>query len=148
MAPSWNAVIDAYGMRNAIDDALAVYKEMQAARVVANPSTYDALARPAMRRGEFSFVEKLYNVRLDDFGGNLGAESLGILLNSYANCLPPSPERAIAAFRKEMAAAQKHGIAAALAAPESVLQALRRTVGLNQSCELCWEYGLDPANVL
>lgn len=145
---AWNAVIDSFGQRGALDEALAVYREMQEARVAANDATYDVLARPAMRRGEFRFVETLYGAKAVDRGGSIGSESLAILLQSYANGQPPQPDKAVTAFRCEMEAAEEQGLTAAEAASGAVLQALRNAAGLNQSCDLCWDYGIDPAGML
>jgi len=147
-ARAWNAVIDAFGRREALDDALAVFTEMREAGVAADEATYDLLALPAMRRGEFRFVERLYSAKAPTRGGSLGAESLEILLHAYANGRPPQEDRAAAAFRSEMDVAQELGLPAAAAATAAVLRALRRAAGLNRTCELCWEYGVDPAGAL
>eukprot|EP00446_Apocalathium_sp_SHHI-4_P006545 CAMPEP_0177165786 /NCGR_PEP_ID=MMETSP0367-20130122/7691_1 /TAXON_ID=447022 ORGANISM="Scrippsiella hangoei-like, Strain SHHI-4" /NCGR_SAMPLE_ID=MMETSP0367 /ASSEMBLY_ACC=CAM_ASM_000362 /LENGTH=278 /DNA_ID=CAMNT_0018611821 /DNA_START=287 /DNA_END=1123 /DNA_ORIENTATION=- len=142
---TWNAVIEALGEQGALDDALGLFSEMQTAGVAANAVTYDLLASPAMRRGEFRFVEKLYAAKANDFGGGLGAASLAILLNAYANGRPPQAELAEAAFINEMDYSKAEGIPVESAATSEVLQALRRAVGLNQTCELCWEFGVNPA---
>lgn len=147
-ARSWTAVIEAFGGRNALDGALDVFRDMQQAGVAPTGATYGALARPAMRRGEFKFVEALCRAKASDCGGLLGVEFLEILLETYANSWPPQPERAIAAFRRELAAAQEEGIPATVLASEAVLRGLRRLLGLNQTSELCWEYGVDPVGML
>jgi len=147
-AQAWTAVIDAFGQRDALDEALDVYSSMQRARVAAADGTYDALARPAMRRGEFKFVETLYGAKASDRGGGIGSESLSILLDAYANGRPPQPRKAEAAFRNELEVCEEKGLLATSVASSDVLRALRRSLGLNQTCELCWELGIDPALAL
>jgi len=145
---SWNAVIDAFGQRGALDEALGIFSEMNEAKVAANAATYDALAKPAMRRGEFRFVERLYAAKLSDDSTGIGPESMTILLMAYANCHPPEVTKAESAFRNELDLAKDQGLPLEQVATPKVLQALRVATGTNQSCELCWEFGIDPALML
>lgn len=147
-AQTWNVVIDAFARRDALDDALDVFRDMQKARVAATDATYDILAQPAMRRGEFRFVETLYHAKEMDHEGTIGAESLAILLEAYANGRPPQSERAVVAFRSEVEYAKENGMSTSIVATNAVLRALRRVAGTNQTCELCWEYGIDPVGML
>ena len=59
--------------------------------------------------------------------GQIGAESLALLLDAYANGLPRQARQAQGAFRGAMAAAEAAGSPAAPGA--QVLQALKRAVG-------------------
>lgn len=145
---SWNAVIDAFGQRGALDEALQIFAEMNEARVAANGATYDVLAKPAMRRGEFRFVERLYAAKLSDDATGIGPESLTILLLAYANGHPPQTDKAESAFRVELDLAKDQGLQLEQVATPQVLKALRAAVGINQTCELCWEFGIDPALML
>merc|ERR1719343_113881 len=91
---AYDMVIEAFARRGALDDALGVFSEMQAARVAPTDRTYDSLARPAARSGEYRFVEMLYNAKASDCGGGIGPESLAVLLDAYANSIPSKADRA------------------------------------------------------
>lgn len=145
---AYNSVIEALAHRGLLDDALAVFKEMQQARVQATDVTYDALARPASRSGQYRFVETLYRAKASDFGGSIGAESLSLLLQAYANGRPPQPEKAEAAFRGEMGFAEEQGVPVKTAASAVVLNALQRAVGSKLAGDLCSEYEIDSADML
>ncbi|CAK0811832.1 unnamed protein product, partial [Prorocentrum cordatum] len=120
----------------------------QAARVAPTCRTYDALARPAARSGEYRFVEMLYNAKASDCGGGIGPESLAVLLDAYANSIPNQADRAGAAFREEMAFAEEQDQKPSEAASGRVLKALRRAVGQEAFGRLCREYGLDEQSAM
>jgi len=144
-AGAYDAVLEAFSRRGALDDALALFQDMQDARVAPTDTTYDALARPAARGGDHRFVEMLYAAKAQDRGGNIGAASLALLLDAYANGLPRQAGRAEAAFRGAMASAnQEDGTAPEDVMCGRVLAALRRAVGCQAFVGLCKEYGLDP----
>lgn len=147
-AGAYDAVLEAFSQRGALDDALAVFQEMQSARVPPTDLTYDALARPAARGGDYRFVETLYTAKASDRGGAIGAGSLALLLDAYANGLPRQAGRAEAAFRGAMASAEERYEESATVASGRVLTALRRAVGSQNFEELCKEYGLDPEALL
>lgn len=146
-AMGYDAVIEAFGRRGALDDALSVFREMQDEGVAATDATYDALARPAARAGEYRFVERLYEAKAADHnGGGIGQTSLAVLLEAYANGIPRQAGRAEAAFRGEMACAEEREASAAAAVGQEdgrVLVALLRAVGSKAFSTLCGEYGLD-----
>jgi len=150
-ATAYDAVIEAFAHRGALDDALSVFREMQDGGVAATDATYDALARPAARAGEYRFVERLYEAKaVDHNGGGIGPTSLAVLLEAYANGVPRQAGRAEAAFRGEMACAEERDMPATAAAGEQdgrVLLALLRAVGPTVCSTLCVEYGLDTSAV-
>mmetsp|Transcript_73600 Transcript_73600/g.145867 ORF Transcript_73600/g.145867 Transcript_73600/m.145867 type:complete len:289 (+) Transcript_73600:50-916(+) len=145
---AWNAVIDAFGQRGALDEALSIFSKMNEEKVAANGVTFDVLAKPAMRRGEYRFVERLYAAKLSDHATGIGPESLTILLLAYGNGHPPQTDKAETAFRQELDLAKDQGLPLEQLATPEVLRALRVAVGTNQTCELCWEFGIDPALML
>lgn len=51
---------EAFSKRGALDDALAVFKAVADAGLPHSAKSYDLLARPASKSGEFRFVERLY----------------------------------------------------------------------------------------
>jgi len=142
-AKAYEAVLEAFSKKGDLDAALALFKEMIEAGVPATDNSYDLLAKPASRGGEFRFVEMLYAAKSKDRDGEIGAKSLGLLIDAYANALPRQPTRAEAAFRGAMAGADEQSIAPAEAAPDNVLKALKRAVGLQKFDELQTEYGLN-----
>merc|ERR1712129_249370 len=89
---------------------LALFQEMQAARVPPSDLTYDSLARPAARGGDYRFVEALFAAKAADRGGDIGALSLALLLDAYANSLPRQTGRAEAAFRSALASTEEEGL--------------------------------------
>ena len=77
-------------------------------------------------------MERLYAAKAQALEGQIGAESLTLLLDAYANGLPRAQKQAQGAFRGAMAAAEAKGgqCAEALGSkPGKVLQALKRAVG-------------------
>lgn len=148
-AMAYDAVIEAFAHRGALDDALSVFQEMQAEGVDPTDATYDALAKPAARAGEYRFVERLYEAKACDHkGGGIGPASLAVLLEAYANGIPRQCGRAEAAFRSEMACAEERNVPAAEAAGEEegrVTVELLRAVGPAKFESLCAEYGLDTS---
>lgn len=153
-AGAYDEVIEAFSKQGALDDALALFQEMQKARIGATDRTYDALARPAARGGEYRFVEMLYGAKAADKQGDIGAASLALLLEAYANGLPRQVERAESSFRSAMDLARERQedapaslareLAGVQVATELVLAALRRAVGPERFDALMEEYGLDP----
>jgi len=144
-AAAFDLVIGALSDRGALDDALVVFNEMQEASVPPTNATWDALARPAARGGQYNFVERLYQAKASDCGGDIGEASLALLLEAYANGLPRQAGRAEAAFRGAMATAEEAAVTPQQAAPSKVLRSLRRAVGAGSFKDLCREYGLaDP----
>ncbi|CAJ1414968.1 unnamed protein product [Effrenium voratum] len=146
---AYDRVMEAFSRRGALDDALAVFKAVTVAGLRHSDVSYDLLARPAARSGEFRFVERLYAAKAQTKAdGQIGAESLTLLLDAYANGLPRQAKKAQAAFRGAMAtaeAADENAEAAeATEAGPGVLRALRRAVGPAVYRELCDEYGLEP----
>eukprot|EP00929_Paragymnodinium_shiwhaense_P046511 TRINITY_DN23682_c0_g1_i3.p1 TRINITY_DN23682_c0_g1~~TRINITY_DN23682_c0_g1_i3.p1 ORF type:complete len:373 (+),score=105.19 TRINITY_DN23682_c0_g1_i3:148-1266(+) len=141
---AYNAVIEALTCRGALDDALEVLSDMKEGNVAPNADTYNRLALPASRSGEFRFVEALFRAKASDSGGGLGAESLTLLLDSYANALPRQPGKAEAAFRCEMGFAEEQGLTSDKAVSGPMMVALLRAVGTKAFEDLCNEYDLDP----
>jgi len=138
-ALAYDLVLEALGSRGNTHDALDLFKEMQAAGVAATQRTYDALARPASRSGEWRYVEKLYHVH----GRPKGATSLAILLDAYVNGVPPQRAKAEALFREEMANSWDPIAQKSPMATPKVVAALRRAVGLRVFRALCKEFNLD-----
>lgn len=147
-AGAFDAVLEALGQRGALDDALSVFKAMQRLGVDATDQTYDALARPASRSGEFRFVETLYRAKASERNGQIGTDSLVILLDAYANGLPRQAGKAEAAFRGAMAFAEEANTPPSEAVSHKVLAALRRAVGPDVFSDLCKEYELAPEEEL
>jgi len=138
-ALAYDLVLEALGSRGNTHDALDLFKEMQAAGVPATQRTYDALARPASRSGEWRYVEKLYHIN----GRPKGATSLAILLDAYVNGVPPQREKAEAVFREEVASTwDKQARKSPMLTPK-VVAALRRAVGITIFRSLCKEFDLD-----
>jgi len=147
-AAAYDAVLQAFTRRGALDDALEVFRDMRGAGVAATDTTYDALAGAAARGGEYRFVETLYGAKAREREGDIGATSLAVLLEAYANSIPRQAMRAESAFRSAMAIAEEKGHTAEHTAPSSVLTALRRVIGPEALKELCREYNLDAEDVL
>mmetsp|Transcript_174463 Transcript_174463/g.559273 ORF Transcript_174463/g.559273 Transcript_174463/m.559273 type:complete len:381 (+) Transcript_174463:45-1187(+) len=141
-AGAFDAVIEAFSRRGALDDALVVFGKMKELEVSPTDVTWDALARPAARGGQFQFVERLYRGKASDRGGDIGPTSLALLLDAYANGLPRQAGRAEAAFRSAMASVEEFNEPPEQIAKPCVLKALRRAVGESVFGDLCHEYGV------
>jgi len=141
---AYDAVLEAFSRRGALDDALAVFKGMQEAGLQPTEASYNLLAKPASKSGEYRFVEMLYAAKARESpDADIGAESLTLLLDAYANGLPRQVTKAQAAFRGAMASAESANRELAEAAPGPVLKALKRAVGPATFKLLQDEYGLD-----
>merc|ERR1712113_320247 len=104
---AYDAVLEAFSRRGAPDDALAVFKGMQEAGRQPTEASYNLLAKPASKSGEYRFVEMLYAAKARESpDADIGAESLTLLLDAYANGLPRQGTKAQAAFRGAMASAE------------------------------------------
>mmetsp|Transcript_89638 Transcript_89638/g.159185 ORF Transcript_89638/g.159185 Transcript_89638/m.159185 type:complete len:335 (+) Transcript_89638:29-1033(+) len=141
---AYDAVMEAFSRRGALDDALAVFKGMQEAQLQPTEASYNLLAKPASKSGEYRFVEMLFAAKARESpDADIGAESLTILLDAYANGLPKQAMKAQTAFRGAMASAESAKRELPDAAPGHVLKALKRAVGPETFKSLQEEYGLD-----
>ncbi|CAK9091966.1 unnamed protein product [Durusdinium trenchii] len=130
---AFDLVMEAFSRRGALDDALAVFKAVADAGLTHSDASFDFLAKPASKSGEYRFVERLYAAKAQSTQhGQIGPDSLSLLLDAYANGLPRQAQKAQGAFRGEMAAAEAAQTMATVpseVAPGSVRRALRRAVG-------------------
>mmetsp|Transcript_42850 Transcript_42850/g.100479 ORF Transcript_42850/g.100479 Transcript_42850/m.100479 type:complete len:420 (-) Transcript_42850:78-1337(-) len=144
-AAAYDLVLEALGSRGNINDALDLFREMQDAGVAATDRTYDALSRPASRSGEWRFVEKVYKAKAKNQppDEDMGATSLAILLDAYANGVPPQREMAEELFHDQMAKTWDNDKQRSPLATPKVVASLRRAVGLTTFRILCRKYSLD-----
>lgn len=141
---AYDIVIEAFARHGATDDALAVFKAVKEAGLEPTDQSYDWLATPASRSGEYRFVEMLFAAKASTKAdGQIGSRALKLLLDAYANGLPRQASKAQSAFRGAMAAAEAANQKPSDAASGEVLKALRRAVGPTLFRELQAEYGLE-----
>jgi len=141
---AYDIVIEAFARHGATDDALAVFKAVKEAGLQPTDQSYDWLATPASRSGEYRFVEMLFAAKASTKAdGQIGSRALKLLLDAYANGLPRQANKAQSAFRGAMAAAEAANEKPSDAASGEVLKALRRAVGPTVFRELQAEYGLE-----
>ena len=142
---AYDLVIEAFSRRGALDDALAVFKAVSEAGLQHSDISFDLLAKPASKSGEYRFVERLYAAKAQAKpDGEIGPASLALLLDAYANGLPSQAQKAQAAFRSAMAVGESANTPPEETAAGEVLRALRRAVGPAVYGDLTEEYGLDP----
>lgn len=146
---AFNLVMETFSRRGALDDALAVFKGLREAGLCPTEVSYDHLARPASKSGQYLFVEKLYAAKARDMvHAYIGADSLSLLLDAYANSLPRQATKAQTAFRGAMATAESANRSLQDAAPGHVVRALKRAVGWSTFEALRREYGFDAEAAL
>eukprot|EP00435_Cladocopium_sp_Y103_P048184 s859_g14.t1 len=142
---AYDLVIEAFSRRGALDDALAVFKAVSDAGLQHSDASFDLLAKPASKSGEYRFVERLFAAKAQAKPeGEIGPASLALLLDAYANGLPSQAQKAQAAFRSAMAVGESAKTRPEETAPGQVLRALKRAVGPSVYRDLTKEYGLDP----
>ncbi|CAL1127909.1 unnamed protein product [Cladocopium goreaui] len=142
---AYDLVIEAFSRRGALDDALAVFKAVSDAGLQHSDASFDLLATPASKSGEYRFVERLFAAKAQaQPEGEIGPASLALLLDAYANGLPSQAQKAQAAFRSAMAVGESAKTPPEETAPGQVLRALKRAVGPSVYRDLTKEYGLDP----